>query len=182
MRVAACQVPDIRNDVTAALLVIHEQSMCAQRRGADAVVFPECFLQGYFTDVPTVSSVAIEKDSPQFKEVLRFLRNLDVTVVVGFIERAGRHFYNAAVAIRRGEIVCHYRKTSLLEGEKVAFTPGAEYPTFEVAGERAGINICYDLNFDRAMHPLIEQGARVLLCPCNNMMPFEKAESYKQVH
>ena len=187
MRVAACQVPDVRNDIPTALGIVRDHAMHAERREADLVLFPECFLQGYFTDKDSVTRLAITMASPEFSAILEFLSDLQITIVLGFIERsdarcAGSVYYNTAVAVRGGKTICRYRKCCLLDGERDSFEPGLEYPTFEVSGQITGINICYDLNFDAAVQPLVTKGARVLVCPCNNMMPYAKAEALKRVH
>ncbi len=184
MKVAACQVPDIRDDVPHALSVVKAMASEASKEGADLVLFPECFLQGYFTDPSSVERLAIGLGSPAFGAVLDELSALDgsVVVVVGLIEADARGFYNTAVVIQNGTLLGRYRKTHLLGSEKAAFTPGAEYPVFEAAGTRFGINICYDLNFQAATDALSVQGAQALVCPCNNMLPWGTAQKYKTLH
>lgn len=151
------------------------------------MLFPECFLQGYFTNKESVTNLAIKMASQEFSEILEFLSDLQVTIVVGFIEKsdagcAGTEYYNTAVPIRGGRTIYIYRKSGLLDGEKDGFDPGRERPTFEVSGQIVGINICYDLNFNTAVQPLVSKGARILVCPCNNIMPFAKAERLKTAH
>ena len=53
---------------------------------------------------------------------------------------------------------------------------------FALSGQKVGLNICFDLNFPTATQAVTDQGAGVLLCPCNNMMPLAKAEKYKPLH
>ena len=47
VRIGACQPPEILGDVDAAVRCV--QGFCgqAEREGADLLLFPECFLQGY---------------------------------------------------------------------------------------------------------------------------------------
>jgi predicted amidohydrolase len=45
-----------------------------------------------------------------------------------------------------------------------------------------GINICYDTQFAEAAPNISRQGASLILCPANNMMRYETAEKYKQLH
>src|SRR5204862_7406771 len=49
-------------------------------------------------------------------------------------------------------------------------------------GLKFGINICYDTQFAEAAANLARQGARLILCPANNMMRYETAEKYKHLH
>jgi len=38
------------------------------------------------------------------------------------------------------------------------------------------------VNFNTAVQPLVSKGARILVCPCNNITPFAKAERLKTAH
>ena len=109
------------------------------------------------------------------------LSTIQPTLVFGVIERAGAKFFNTAVVIRRGALVCSYRKTHLTAGERL-FDPGCDYQTFDVGGVRCGINICHDTNFNAAARAVASQGARVLLVPSQNMMKREAAEAWKLRH
>ena len=182
MRIAACQTEAIRHNVEEAVTVLRRFALEADRKAADVVLFPEGFLQGYFADRLTVAQLAVSLESAEFRTVLDVLRDIQCVVVFGVLERDADDFYNTAVVVRSGEVVCKYRKTHLLEGEKDAFTPGSMCPVFEVAGQKVGLNICFDLNFPTATAAVVEQGASILLCPCNNMMPLRKAEKYKRLH
>lgn len=110
-------------------------------------VVPRVFLQGYFTTKESFTNLAIKMASQEFSDLLEFLSDLQVTIVVGFIEKsdagcAGTEYYNTAVPIRGGRTICRYRKSCLLDGEKDGFDPVRERPTFEVSGQIVGINIC----------------------------------------
>ena len=144
--------------------------------------FPECFLQGCDVTMGHVTRVAIDRKSSEFAQVLRTLEAYQPVIIVGFIERQGREFYNSAVAIDRGTVVACYRKNHLLAGEQSVFEAGTEYPLFEVQGIKVGINICFDLNFAEAAQAVVEQGAELIACPCNNMMHRGAAENWKHRH
>ncbi len=182
MRVAACQVPDVRADVRRALVIIREQASLASSQGADVVLFPECFLQGYFTDQSSVERLAIDLEGEDFLPVRKLSADIPVTLIVGVIERAADHCYNTAVVLRGGNVLGRYRKNALLESESRVFQPGCDFPVLEIADRRIGINICYDLRFTEPARRLADQGARVLLCPCNNMLDRANAESWKEKH
>src|SRR6202000_486397 len=74
-----------------------------------------------------------------------------------------------------------YRKRHLLGGER-CFRAGDAAPVFEVQGLRFGINICFDTNFADAAADVAQQGAALLLCPANNMMPLAIAAEWKDRH
>ncbi len=182
MRVATCQVPDIRDDVSHATGVIRRYGLRAQEAGADLVCFPECFLQGYITDIESVKRVAIDTESPDFDGRLAELASLRPTLVVGLIERSGNEFFNTAAVIRSGALVCKYRKVHLLDGERHAFSAGREPRLFTNRGFTVGVAICYDLNFASAFDGNVSGGARLIVSPCNNMMRRATAEKLKHEH
>lgn len=182
MRVAAWQMPDVRDDVARAVSLVREYALEAGRGGADLVCFPECFLQGYDVRAERVAEVALDLRSAEFARLLEQLQALEPVVVVGLLEREAGAFYNTAVAVARGRVVARYRKTYLLSGERAIFAAGDESPVFDVAGVKVGINICYDLNFAASVAQAAAAGAQVLVCPCSNMLPRAKAEEWKQRH
>ena len=89
--------------------------------------------------------------------------------------------YNTAVSIQHGRLNGAYRKNHLLNAER-QFLPGKSYPVFEAEELKFGINICYDTNFNDAATAVAQQGARAILCPANNMLPYAAAEEWKHRH
>ncbi len=182
MIIAACRTPDVRRDPRRALSLIESYSSDAERLGAGLVVFPECFLQGYMLDPAHVESTAIDLTSGSFGEIQPQLAQIKPTLVFGLIEQANGRFFNSACVVERGVLRGCYRKVHLLEWEKAVFDPGNDYPVFDVDGLRFGINICNDLNFSEAARAVQDQGATLLVCPSNNMLPRPAAERWKTRH
>ncbi len=180
-KVAVCQVPNIRADIENSLKWIEQFSKRAHECGVSIVCFPECFLQGYLTDKHLAGEYAISLASRTFKIILTQLARYNPAIVFGLIEEENENLYNTAVVIKGGELMGRYRKTHLLEGERI-FTAGSEYPVFHINGLKFGINICYDTQFPEAVTNVAMQGASLILCPANNMMGYETAEKYKNVH
>ncbi|MEU8813476.1 carbon-nitrogen hydrolase family protein [Actinoplanes sp. NPDC048796] len=179
MRIAACQTPEILGDVEAALACV--ERFAADAAGADLLLFPEGFLQGYLVTGDHVRRHALALDSPPFAAILRRLAPLRPALVLGMLERDGDRFHNTAAVIHGGRLLGAYRKTRLVPGEAV-FTPGDDYPVFDLAGVRFGINICYDTRFPAVAAAVAARGARVLLVSSQNMMPRDKAEHWKDLH
>jgi predicted amidohydrolase len=102
-------------------------------------------------------------------------------IVFGLIEQDNENLFNTAVVIKNGELLGRYRKTHLLDGERI-FKVGSEYPVFQINGLKFGINICYDTQFSEAAENIAKQGATLILCPANNMMRYETAEKFKHLH
>jgi predicted amidohydrolase len=181
IRIAAAQTAEYRDDIEAALAGLIDMASRAEAAGARLLCFPEGFLQGYFTDALSARRVALDLSSPAFAAIVRRLPKTGPMIVLGMIEVEQGRLFNTAVVIERGTVIGRYRKQHLLDGEK-AFDPGTETPVFEVDGLRFGINICYDTNFAEAARKVAHSGASLLVCPANNMMPRQKAESFRHVH
>jgi predicted amidohydrolase len=181
MRIAAAQTPEFRNDVDAALAWADTVVAEAAAGGAALLCFPEAYLQGYLTDEHAAHDAALDFASDEFEAIAVRLSARGYAVVLGLIERDGERVHNTAVVLADGRLVGRYRKINLLSGERV-FTPGAEVPVFEIAGLRFGINICFDTNFTAAAGAARAQGASLIVCPSNNMMPAEAAAAWKDKH
>ena len=181
LRVSACQTPEILGDIESALLCIEGFAAQADADGAQLLVFPECFLQGYLVEERHVREHALSLDSSRFATLLERLAPIKPTLVIGAIEDDDGRYFNTAVVIARGQLVGTYRKTHLVAGESV-FGIGTTYPTFVLNGVRFGINICYDTQFADAAASVAAQGARLLLAPAQNMMRRPAAQHWKDLH
>jgi predicted amidohydrolase len=182
MKVATCQLPEVRGDMGRAMSLMCAYAFEAERRGADLVCFPECFLQGYDIRLEHVANVAVELGSSAFNDVLQVLGSAAPVIVFGLIEKHSGLFYNSALAIKRGEVIARCRKTHLLKEEAQVFQRGNGSPIFDVGGIKVGINICYDLSVSGSIGGAAALGATLLACPCSNMMPRDLAEDWKPRH
>ncbi len=181
MKIAACQLPEIRRDVDRALAVMERYLAVADSQHVELVCLPECYLQGYLCDAVSAKDQAISLNSGAFDTLLNRLSRFQCVFVFGFIEDQNGLLFNSAAVVHHGNLIGCYRKTHLLRGEAV-FEPGVAYPTFLVKDFQFGINICYDTNFPEVAAALAERGARLILCPANNMLPLENAEKWKTLH
>lgn len=179
--VAACQLFDVQDDLERSLDEIMDYATHASEQGAALVCFPECYLQGYVVDERQARRRAIDLASVQFAEILKKLKSLRPTLVIGMIEKAGESLHITAVVVKQGALLGHYRKNRLAAGEQL-FAPGTETPIFEVDGLRFGINICYDLQQSERAAAVANQGASLVVCPCYNMLHPENAETWKEKH
>jgi len=180
-KVAACQVPDIRENIEASFKWIERFTKQAEEKSVSLICFPECFLQGYLMEEQLARKHAVSVTSATFKTILQRLIKYKPLIVFGLIEQDNGNLFNTAVVIKDGELLGKYRKTHLLDGERI-FTAGSEYPIFQINGLKFGINICYDTQFSEATKNIAKQGATLILCLANNMMRYETAEKFKQLH
>lgn len=179
VRVAAAQTPEFVDDVPGAFACLLE--VVEQARGASLLCFPEGFLQGYLTQAESTQRVAMDLAGTQFANLLGQLPEDAPMIVVGLIEAEGEDLYNTAAVIHRRALVGRYRKRHLL-GRERCFRPGEDVQIFDVEGLRFGINICFDTNFAEAAMSVARQGASLLLCPANNMLPMSAAIEWRERH
>ena len=180
-KVAACQVPDIRENTDASLEWIENFTKQAEDKNVSLVCFPECFLQGYLADEQSAKKYAVNLASKAFNGIQERLTKYKPAIVLGLIEEDDGNLFNTAVVIKDGRLLGKYRKTHLLEGERI-FKTGTEYPIFQINNLKFGINICYDTQFPKAAECIARQGATLILCPANNMMRYETAEKFRHLH
>ena len=180
-RIAAAQTPEFREDLEAALAYALTVIAAAAAQGADLLVFPEGYLQGYLTDEPLARRHALNLAGPAFADILARLPKTGPTIVLGLTEEEGGALHNTAAVIGAGRLLGRYRKTHLLAGEAF-FGPGTDCPAFEAGGVRFGINICYDTNFPQAAQAVADTGATLLVCCANNMMRRSNAEPWRDRH
>jgi predicted amidohydrolase len=181
VKVAVCQVPDVREDIDSSLRWIEKFARQAEAEGISLICFPECFLQGYLTEKLSAKKYAVNTSSAAFEKICARLSKFEPAIVFGMIEEDEGLIYNTAVVLKRGSLAGKYRKTHLLDGERI-FTAGTHYPVFETNGLRFGINICYDTQFAEPAARLAAQAVKLILCPSNNMMPRKTAGKYKHLH
>lgn len=181
IKIAAAQTPEFRDTLIVALNYASNIITQAEAHGASLIVFPECFLQGYFTDEETARRVAYKIKSHAFEALLKLLPENGPMIVMGMIELDNGQLFNTAIVLKDRIVIGSYRKENLLNGERI-FTAGTDSSPFEIDGLRFGINICYDTNFPETSVKSANVGATLLVCLSNNMMRRDKAEQFKEVH
>ena len=181
LKIAACQLPDVRMDTEQTLNTMLRYATKAEAQNVELVCFPECYLQGYVLVKNVTAKLALDLTSPEFRATLQRLSEIKPTLVFGLIESRKQKLYNTAVVVKQGKLLGAYRKSNLLKGEHL-FEAGSGYPVFNIKTFKFGINICYDMNFSECAAALAEQGAHLLVCPSNNMMRYDVAEKWKTKH
>lgn len=147
-------------------------------QSVDLALFPECYLQGYVLDRASLGAVAMAIEDDRFQSLLADLAPSRSTFVLGLVERHGESLLNSAAAICRGAVIGAYRKTHLHRKEQ-AFDAGHDYPIFQAANWKFGINICCDANFPEAAAAVERQGARLICYLINNMLPPDVADRWR---
>ena len=167
---------DMRPGVAAACGMVEE----AAAKGVDVICFAELFLTPFFPNrlIQDYAKYFLELPSEVTDPLFRLARAKGIAMIFPFGERAGKYFYNsAAVFDRAGRHLGTYRKTHIpailpseLKGgtgsyEKFYFSPGSEFPVWDLEGVKIGIQICYDRKFPEGSRALALKGAEVLFMP-----------------
>jgi predicted amidohydrolase len=160
--------PKLRDTVTN---VETARGILSRHAGADLFVFPELFLGGYTTD--GVDDLALDPEGPEVGRMARLARENDAAVVFGLHERVPGGVANSAVCLdRRGDLAGIYRKAHLFGDERGAFVAGDELLLVEIGGLKAGLMICFDVEFPEVARSLALAGADLLVTVSANMDPF----------
>lgn len=166
MRLAVLQMQPDPADVEANLGQIARAARAAAAVGATVLVAPEMAVTGYavWNDV---ARLAEPRTGPAVSRLSGLAAETGVTIAAGFPERDGGAIYNAVAVAAPGGGMRTYRKCHLFGAhEKAVFAPGSDLsPLFDVGGLRAGLLICYDVEFPEMARSLALAGAELLLVP-----------------
>jgi predicted amidohydrolase len=171
-KIACVQMDVAIGDVENNRRKIVELLRTAAEKGAELVSFPECALTGYcFDSLAEATPFAEPIDGPSSEAIAEACRETGAHAVVGFIEKDGSNFYNAAMLVGPGGggIIGNYRKVHLpFLGVDRFLTPGDKpFHVIDLPFGRIGINICYDASFPEAARALKLLGAELILLPTN---------------
>lgn len=167
-------------DTAAALQRLEHAAQQAAAQGAHWLVTPEMALTGYLIDPGRLAELAEPADGPLAQAVAAIAQRHRVGIAYGWPERHpnGAKPYNAAQAIGPdGQQLAVHRKVHLFgRADAERFTPGeAPAAPFDWGGWRLGLLICYDVEQPTAVRALARQGARLILAPTANMLPYDDA-------
>jgi 5-aminopentanamidase len=138
--------------------------------GAGVVIFPECALPGYCYESKAEAWPYTEPiPGPSTGVLAEDCARLGVFAVVGLLESAGEHLFNACTLIGPAGVVANYRKIHLpFLGVDRFTTPGDQpFAVHDVGGLRIGMNICYDGSFPESARCLMLLGADLIVLPTN---------------
>lgn len=141
---------------------------------ADLLIFPECFLTGYYTDA-SLGPVAGSVTPGLLGELAAVSSETGVALVLGSYERDGPDIFNSAFVFApdRG-LLGGYRKRMLFgPWEKRVFAPGHAPFLFDLRGFRVGVLICFDVEFPECARDLAHRGADLIVVPTALMAPYE---------
>ena len=145
---------------------IASAARAARAFGAQLLVTPELSLTGYAIGQDT-ARLAEPRNGPLVTRLLELARATDLHIVAGLPERDGDAVYNSAVLAGPDNGVVYYRKCHLFGTTERAQFRASDVPSrlFEVAGLKAGLLICYDIEFPEMARGLALAGAALIIVP-----------------
>jgi len=149
---------NVQTNLEKILAYIHK----ADSQGVKILLFPETALSGYrpyhFKDKPFPSKETLES---ALEQVCRQARETGIWLVLGTSSYEDGGIYNIVYLIdSQGEIRASHAKTHGTGGRY--FKAGKEVRTFELAGMKFGMQICYDARFPEAWRMQALEGAGVI--------------------
>lgn len=170
LKIACVQMDVAIGDVESNQRKILQRTSEAAEQGARLVIFPECALTGYcFESLDEAAQFAQPIDGPFSEDIAEACRKTGAHVVVGFIEKDGSSFYNAAMIAGPNGVIGSYRKIHLpFLGVDRFLKPGDRpFNIIELPFGKIGVNICYDASFPEAGRLLKLLGAELIVLPTN---------------
>jgi predicted amidohydrolase len=169
-KIAAVQMDCAFADKAKNMETIRSRLREAQQNGAQLVIFPECALPAYCYESKAEALPHAEPiPGPSTQLLAKDCAGVKVWAIVGLLEKAGDHLFNACTLIGPAGIVANYRKVHLpFLGVDRFTTPGDKpFAVHDLGGLRIGMNICYDGSFPETARCLMLLGADLIVLPTN---------------
>jgi len=169
----------------------------AKERGADIVLFPECWITGY--EFPSVdetlpleeivklpqfiewNALAMDENNQYIQEFCNIAKKLNIGIVItGYTKGINRPQNSAFVISKNGEILMKYSKVHTCDfANERMLECGDEFKVCDFDGIKLGIMICYDREYPESARILMLKGAELILLPndCEAMSPRVQALS-----
>ena len=161
------------------LLIGKNACIEAKEKGADIVLFPEMWSDGY--NLPQseaeLKKLAIRKDSDFINAFRELAAKLQMAIGITFLELSDPKPLNSAVFFDRlGHEILHYSKVHTCAFDDEAVLSGGEHfrtadLDFGRGTVRIGSMICFDREFPESARILMLKGAELILAP--NACPME---------
>lgn len=140
--------------------------VCNYASFSDIVLFPETFLQGYFSEESMARKGALDLMETN---IFNGLSNLKPTIILGLNEKCDDKIYNTAAIIENGKVIGKAQKFSTYPPYNY-YSLSDEFPVFEKNGVRYGICICCDINYTKPAETLAKHGAQIIFVPMWNII------------
>ena len=181
---AVVQAAPVAFDLDATLDRVEHWCFEARAKGARLVVFPEAFLGGYPKGADFGVRVGMRSDEGRiafqryadsaltipgahFERLCQLVRELDIVLLIGAIERDGTSLYCSALTIDRSGLLARHRKIMPTAMERVIWANGdgssiAVHPT---PVGRIGAAICWENYMPQLRMRLYQQQVELYCAP-----------------
>lgn len=146
----------------------------AAAQGAQVIVAPEGYLEGYvgnavrtpgLTQEKYAAEAAEELDGPLLRRVRSLADELNVYLMLGFAEKRAEKVFNTAVMFAPdGSVTLHYSKSHTMNDEPFN-TKGDLFPVASTPFGQWGALICFDRQVPEAARILALNGADTIFVP-----------------
>ena len=186
LRIALAQLNPTVGAIAQNLALAKDTLRQAAGQGADILLFPELFITGYFPDDLLFKPRFVADAMAAAEEFAHATAGTDVTAIMPCVWQDGGKLFNAALVCEDGKIVARRFKRELPNDdiffEKRYFERAELQEPVTIKGVSIGIPICEDIWHPDVCAHLVDNGARLLLCP--NGSPYwrnKQATRYKLV-
>ncbi|MBL8241067.1 MAG: carbon-nitrogen hydrolase family protein [Bryobacterales bacterium] len=156
------------------LLKLERFARQAAQRGAQVIVAPEGYLEGYvgnqgrtpdLQQARYAAEAAEDLNGPLLQRVAALARELRVYLMLGFAERRDGKVFNTAVMFSpSGALASRYAKSHTMNDEPFN-TKGTVFPVTQTEHGQWGTLICFDRQVPETARLLAIQGADTLFVP-----------------
>ena len=178
LRIAMLQLPS-KPDQAWNLQKGEEFCRRAKDMGADIALFPEMVNIGYTSvdfkcpgAMDKWKSMAISKESEFIRHFQELAEELDMAIVITYLEKTDELPKNSASLInRQGDIIMTYSKVHTVDPfpMETAVQPGTDFYVADLDTRlgvvKTGMMICYDREFPESARILMLNGAELILTP-----------------
>jgi NAD+ synthase len=186
LRIALAQLNPTVGAIAQNLQLAKDTLTQATDRQADILLFSELFLTGYFPDDLLFKPRFVADAMAAAEDFARATAGTTITAIMPSVWQDGGKLFNAALVCENGEIVARRYKRELPNDdifyEKRYFERAELQEPVTIKGVSIGIPICEDVWHPDVCAHLVDQGAKLLLCP--NGSPYwrnKQATRYKLV-
>jgi NAD+ synthase len=186
LRIALAQLNPTVGAIAQNLALAKQTLADAVGQGADILMFTELFLTGYFPDDLLFKPRFVADAMAAAEEFARATAGTIVTAILPTVWREEGKLYNAVLVCENGAITARRYKRELPNDdifyEKRYFERADLQEPVTIKGVSIGIPICEDVWHPDVSAHLVDNGARILLCP--NGSPYwrnKQATRYKMV-